>query len=107
MPFPSSAISMTMRPERCRAARRTVPSAGLPAASRSSGLSSPWSMALRSMWVIGSARRSTTVLSTSVSSPDVTRRTRLPVISATSRTRRGMRWNTDFTGWARMAMTLS
>jgi hypothetical protein len=36
------------------------------------GRSSPWSMALRSMWVIGSARRSTTVLSTSVSSPAVT-----------------------------------
>ena len=48
-----------------------------------------------------------TVLSTSVLSPSVTRRTGLPVMSATSRTMRGMRWNTDFTGCARIAMTLS
>ncbi len=64
-------------------------------------------MALRIMWVSGSARRSMTVLSTSVASPSVTRRTDLPVIAATSRTSRGIRWNTDFTGWARIAMTLS
>ena len=51
--------------------------------------------------------RSITVLSTSVCSPSVTRRTDLPVRAATSRTRRGMRWNTDFTGCARIAITLS
>ena len=98
---------MTMRPERCTADRRTVPSAGLPAAMRASGVSRPWSIALRIMWVSGSARRSMTVLSTSVFSPSVTRRTDLPVMSATSRTIRDMRWNTDFTGCARIAITLS
>ena len=59
------------------------------------------------MWVSGSDSRSITVLSTSVFSPSVTRRTCLLTIAAVSRTRRGMRWNTLFTGWARMAMTLS
>ncbi len=59
------------------------------------------------MWVIGSDRRSITVLSTSVPSPSVIRRACFLVWAATSRTSRGMRWNTDFTGWARMAMTLS
>ena len=38
MPRPSSLISMTIRPARCSATRRTVPSAGLPASRRSSGV---------------------------------------------------------------------
>ena len=93
MPAPSSLTSMMTRPERCAAASRTEPSGGLPAAVRCSGLSSPWSTALRIMWVSGSASSSTTVLSTSVDSPSVRRRTSLPVASATSRTMRDMRWN--------------
>ena len=64
-------------------------------------------MALRIMWTRGSDRRSMTVLSTSQPSPSVTRRTDLPTMAATSRTRRGMRWKTARTGWARMAITLS
>ena len=64
-------------------------------------------MALRIMWVSGSARRSITVLSTSVASPSMTSRTSLPVSAATSRTRRGMRWNTALTGCALIAITLS
>ena len=42
---------MTMRPERCSARSRTTPSSGLPAARRFCGDSSPWSMALRIIWV--------------------------------------------------------
>ena len=41
IPAPSSAISMTIRPERWAAVSRTKPSAGLPAASRCSGDSMP------------------------------------------------------------------
>ena len=107
MPLPSSETSITIRPLRWAADRRTVPSGPFPAATRTSGRSRPWSMALRIIWVMGSVSRSMTVLSTSVPSPSVTRRTCLPVMAATSRTRRGMRWNTDLTGWARMAITLS
>ena len=98
---------MMMRPDRCSAARRTTPSAGLPAARRRSGVSRPWSMALRIMWVSGSASARSPSCRPRCASPSVTRRTCLPVRSATSRTRRGMRWNTDFTGWARIAITLS
>ncbi len=47
------------------------------------------------------------VRSTSVSSPDVTSWTRLPVAPSSSRTRRLIRRNTAFTGCARIAMTLS
>ena len=98
---------MMTRPERCAAASLTAPSGGFPAATRCSGLSSPWSTALRIMWVSGSASSSTTVLSTSVDSPSVRSRTSLPVASATSRTIRDMRWNSGRTGWARIAITLS
>ncbi len=45
--------------------------------------------------------------STSVFSPDISRRTFLDVFPASSRTSRGMRWNTAFTGCARIDMTLS
>ena len=86
---------------------RTVPCAGLPFALRSSGDSMPWSTALRIMWISGSNSCSITVLSTSVVSPLMSRRTFLPVSTARSRTSRGMRANTDLTGWVRMAMTPS
>ena len=85
IPAPSSDTSITMRPDRCSAASRTTPSAGLPIATRFSGVSSPWSMALRIICVSGSLRCSMTVLSTSVASPSVTSRTCLPVIAASSR----------------------
>ena len=58
------------------------------------------------MWVIGSLSRSITVLSTSVFSPCISSWTFLPVLVASSRTRRVMRWNTVFTGCARMDITL-
>ena len=107
MPRPSSSISMKMRPDRCSAARWMVPSAGLPTAMRSSGVSMPWSRALRIRWVRGSDNCSITVLSTSVFSPLITSRACLPSLVDRSRTRRGALENSALTGWARMAMTLS
>ena len=47
------------------------------------------------------------VLSTSVVSPNISIWTFLPVFADSSRTSRGIRWNTELTGWARIAMTLS
>ena len=47
------------------------------------------------------------VRSTSVFSPYIASRTFLPVFIDSSRTSRGMRWNTDETGCVRIDMTLS
>ena len=62
---------------------------------------------LRIMCVNGSERRSMTVLSTSVFSPSVIRRTSFPTAEEASRTIRDILWKRDFTGWARIIMTLS
>ncbi len=51
MPRPSSLTVITTLLPRCEARSDTVPARGLPAASRSSGGSSPWSTALRTMWI--------------------------------------------------------
>src|ERR1051325_618807 len=59
------------------------------------------------MWVSGSLSRSMMVLSTSVVSPTISIETFLPVLADSSRTSRGIRWNTELTGWARIAITLS
>ncbi len=59
------------------------------------------------MCVSGSARSSITVLSISVPSPSVFRRTSLFTAAAASRTIRPMRWNSDLTGCARIIITLS
>ena len=53
-PRPSSLTSITTLPPRWLAARLTVPTGGLPAATRASGVSSPWSTALRTRCVSGS-----------------------------------------------------
>ncbi len=47
------------------------------------------------------------VLSISVASPSVVRRTVLFTAADASRTMRDMRWNSDFTGCARIIITLS
>ena len=59
------------------------------------------------MWISGSASSSTMVLSTSVSSPPSFSSAFLPSERSSSRTSRGRRWKTTFTGCARTAMTLS
>ena len=61
---------MTTLPPAWRAAISTVPTRGLPAATRSSGCSRPWSSALRTRCTSGSPSASTTVRSSSVSLPD-------------------------------------
>ena len=58
-----------------------VPSSGLPALRRSSGVSSPWSMALRIMCTSGSAMCSTMLRSISVASPAKTKRTLLAALA--------------------------
>ena len=106
-PRPSSLTSIMTCPERCSALSRNSPRGFLPDARRSAAGSSPWSIALRTRCVIGSARRSTKLLSTSVISPSMTKFTSLPVASPASLTIRAMRWNSGFTGCARIAITAS
>ena len=69
IPAPSSRIATSARLDACRAARVSVPRRGFPRASRSSGLSRPWSSALRTRWRRGSPSSSTTDLSNVVSPP--------------------------------------
>ena len=107
MPRPSSETSMTMRPLCCAAARWIVPCRACRPPCRTSGASMPWSSALRIMCVSGSFNCSMTVLSISVVSPIVTIRTSLPSWPPGRARCRGIRANTDFTGWARIAITLS
>ncbi len=68
-PRPSSLISITIMPAWCDAFSRIRPAGGLPLASRSAGVSMPWSMLLRSMCTSGSCSSSTIVRSSSTSSP--------------------------------------
>ena len=107
MPAPSSATSMMMRPERCAAARRTLPCAGLPAAIAHFRL------------LEAVVDRVADHVGQRIGEPldhrpvDFGRfalgmQTHLLAdASATSRTILDIRWNTDFTGWARIAITLS
>ena len=70
IPLPSSRTSITTLPPAWRAAISIVPWRGLPAATRSSGSSRPWSRELRTRWTSGSPSASTTVRSSSVSRAD-------------------------------------
>ena len=106
-PRPSSLTSMTMWPPWCEAARVMVPVSSLPACARTSGISRPWSIELRTRCTSGSAMRSIRPLSSSVPSPMVRRRTCLPRRADRSRTRRGKRRNTASTGSMRTPMTAS
>ncbi len=74
------------------------PSADLPAAKRASARSIHDRPRCGIMWVNGSARRSMTVLSTSVASPSVLSRTSFPVASQTSRIIRDILWKQGFHG---------
>ncbi len=107
MPRPSSDRVITTSAPACRAARRSWPSAGLPAAARSSGVSSPWSAALRIRWIRGSANRSITVLSSSVVSPWVDSSITLPVSRPRSWIRRRKRPNRFEIGTIRTTIMVS
>ncbi len=84
-----------------------VPCSVLPAAARTSGISMPWSMELRTRCTSGSPIFSSTVLSSSVVSPVTFSSIFLPRRWPRSRTRRGKRLNTKLMGNMRTRMTLS
>ena len=106
-PRPSSRTSITTPLPAWRAETVSRPRGGLPAATRSSGGSRPWSSALRTRWTSGSPIASTTVRSSSVSWPTSSRSTSLPRRDARSRTSRGSRSSTASTGIIRTPMTSS
>ena len=91
-PRPSSSIWMTMKPPWWKARSVIVPAAGLPAATRASGISMPWSAELRIMWTSGSLNSSTMLRSSSVSSPSSERTISFPCWRARSRTSRDIFW---------------
>ena len=101
-------ISMMTSLPVSRADRRISPTGSLPAATRSSWVSSmPWSMELRTMCMMGSPMLSTMVLSTSVFSPTrVSLQGRLSFL-VMSRTIRVIFWNTLDTGTIRRDMDTS
>ncbi|KJU81749.1 hypothetical protein MBAV_006056 [Candidatus Magnetobacterium bavaricum] len=87
-PAPSSCIWITTFAPECPAVRCTVPCLGLPALTRTSGDSIPWSMLFLMMCTRGSLSFSMTVLSSSVSAPSVVITISLPSSLERSRTRR-------------------
>ncbi|CFW42992.1 Uncharacterised protein [Bordetella pertussis] len=68
-PPPSSLTSMAMLPPLCCAESTSWPTGSLPAATRLSGVSMPWSRLLRTRCVKGSMMRSIRLLSSSVARP--------------------------------------
>ena len=82
-----------------------LPTGDLPLATRSSGISMPWSRLLRTRWVRGSAMRSIRPLSSSVLSPMVLSSICLFSFWARSRTTRGKRENTTEIGIMRIDIT--
>ena len=105
MPRPSSPTVITTLLPRCEAWSDTVPARGLPAASRSPGGSSPWSTALRTMWIKGSESSSIIRLSSSVFSPPIWRFTSLPEERLRSRMTRRNRSNSGPIGTIRVSST--
>ncbi len=84
-----------------------VPVSFLPAAARCSGVSRPWSSALRTRCTKGSLIFSSTVLSSSVFSPVSLSSTFLPSLRERSWTMRGKRLNAKLIGSMRICITLS
>ena len=107
MPLPSSVISMLTWPPSWKARSSSRPSAGLPAATRTSGVSMAWSTALRTRWVSGSLVASRMVRSSSVSLPSISTRTFLPQVRDRSRTTRGTFCQMLSMGCMRVFMTPS
>ena len=106
MPRPSSRTEMITLPPAWRAEISSVPVAGLPAATRSSAGSRPWSSELRTRCTSGSPSASTTVRSSSVSLPTSLSSTCLSSFVERSRTSRGKRRKTASTGIIRTCMTI-
>ena len=77
---------------------------GFPVADLPAGFSIPWSSALRTMCIKGSASSSTMVRSISVSSPLISNSAGLPIFRERSLTCRATRWNNCPMGTSRIAM---
>ncbi|OIQ81328.1 hypothetical protein GALL_369110 [mine drainage metagenome] len=107
IPAPSSATSMVTCPPSWKALSVRIPSAGFPFEIRTSGVSMPWSMELRTKWVSGSLIASRMVLSSSVSRPSMTNLACRPQASPRSRTTRGNLLHTLSMGCIRVFMTPS
>ena len=105
MPFPSSVTSIRMWSPSWRAERQILALRDLPTASRSSGVSMPWSTAFLTKCTSGSFNASRMVLSTSVPPQSISRSTSFPIWRATSRARRLYFWNTRSTGCMRARIT--
>ena len=105
MPRPSSLTVITTLLPRWEASSDTVPARGLPAASRSPGGSSPWSTALRTMWIRGSESSSIIRLSSSVFSPPIWRMTSFPEERLRSRITRRNRSKSGPIGTMRVSST--
>ncbi len=89
MPPPSSLTVMWIRSFSRRASTTMRPISGLPAASRTSGASMPWSTALRKRCTSGSLSRSRIERSSSISALWIATSTRFPTRWAISRAIRG------------------
>ena len=88
IPAPLSLTSITTCPASWKACKRNCPKGGLPAALRCAGVSRPWSIELRTRCVRGSPSASIIVLSSSTSSPKISRFICLPSCPDKSRTMR-------------------
>ncbi len=93
-PAPSSSTVMTTWLPRCSAEMPMVPTSALPARTRASGRSMPWSMQLRMTCISGSDSSSTISLSSSVSAPEIIRRISFPASREILRTTRDSLSNT-------------
>ena len=89
IPRPSSLISIRIWLPDWRAAMLSRPVSGLPTIRRAAGVSMPWSIALRMIWVSGSRIISIISRSSSTLLPEVRRSTCLPRSAHRSRTSRG------------------
>ena len=86
IPRPSSDIEILRSPAECHARMSILPTGGFPAATRSSGVSIPWSQALRTKCISGDSSFSRTSLSTGVFEPSISKSILLPKDFAMSRT---------------------
>ncbi len=91
----------------CRAETVSRPFSRLPSARRSSGGSSPWSIALRTIWTSGSRIISIISRSSSTSLPSTCSVTDLPSSAAVSRTMRGKAENRASIFCMRVRVTVS
>ena len=103
MPRPSSRTVMVTLAASRRAETRISPVSGFPALRRCSGVSMPWSTALRIRWVSGSRTASINCRSSSIAPPSATNVTFFPSFALRSSTSRPRLANSRSHGCVRMA----